>query len=196
MKPRKKKSSSKKTLPDFSKSSLLDWIVWFVVTLAGTVASIVLLILFRRKQAKSPAAPEKVDREEKSVVASQAIAIDDDPRIFNLHTFGYFAGFVVGLVALVLVLGVLLSGFYLPGRSIIITPAPTLLPPAPRLESYPGEEFPALHATQEAELNSYGWVVRSKGVVHIPIDRAMEMIAKSNLPVATGTPVAATPFVP
>ena len=121
---------------------------------------------------------------------------DDDPRIFNLRTFGYFAIFMVGLIGFVLVAGALLSGFFLPGNSIVITPAPTLLPPAPRLESNPGQIFPVLHATQEAELNSYGWVDQQRGVVHIPIERAMEIIAQSNLPVASGTPVAVTPSAP
>ncbi|HVZ23631.1 MAG TPA: hypothetical protein VG871_21305 [Vicinamibacterales bacterium] len=30
-------------------------------------------------------------------------------------------------------------------------------------------------------LNSYGWVDRSRGVVHIPIERAMELVAKEGL---------------
>ena len=30
-------------------------------------------------------------------------------------------------------------------------------------------------------LSSYGWVDRSRGVVHIPIDRAMELVAKEGM---------------
>ena len=196
MKIKKPKVHAKQALPDFSKMSILDWIVWIVVTLAGTVASIVLLILFRRNGIKRPFAPRESNGESEPCAQSQPTVADDDPQIFNLRTFGYFGVFLVGLIAFVLAAGALLSGFFLPGRSVIITPVPTLLPPGPRLESYPGEEFPALHATQEAGLNSYGWVDRKKGIVHIPIEKAMEVIAKSNLPVATGTPVAATPFAP
>src|ERR1043166_8788924 len=121
MEPRKKKSNSKKTLPDFSKSSLLDWIVWVGVTLAGTVASIVLLILFQRRRIKRPFAPREANGEPESYVQSQPTAADDDPRIFSLRTFGYFTIFLVVLIGFVVIAGALLSGFYLPGRSVIIT---------------------------------------------------------------------------
>jgi hypothetical protein len=196
MEPRKKKSNSKKTLPEYAKTSLLNRIALFVVTLAGTIASIVLFILFRRKRTKSPSTPEDAEPEHGSNIEQQPSVEDDDPHIFNLRTFGYFAVFMVGLIGFVVLVGALLSGFYLPGRSIVVTPAATLLPPAPRLESSSAQEFPSLHATQEAELNSYGWINRQKGVVHIPIERAMELIAKNNLPVVSGTPVASTPLAP
>jgi hypothetical protein len=32
-------------------------------------------------------------------------------------------------------------------------------------------------------LKSYGWIDRDKGVVHIPIDRAIEILAERGLPV-------------
>src|ERR1041385_3471975 len=165
MQSRKKKSNSKKTLPDDSTTSLLNRIALFIATLAGMLASIVLFILFRRKRTKSPSTPEGA--EPGSNFEQRPSVEDDDPHIFNLRTFGYFAIFMVGLIGFVLLAGALLSGFYLPGDSIVITPAATLLPPAPRLESSSAQEFPSLHATQEAELNSYGWIDRQKGVVHI-----------------------------
>jgi len=34
----------------------------------------------------------------------------------------------------------------------------------------------------DARLNGYGWVDRSKGLAHIPIDRAMESVASGALP--------------
>jgi hypothetical protein len=34
-----------------------------------------------------------------------------------------------------------------------------------------------LRAEQEAKLAGYGWVDRDRGVVHIPIDRAMQLVA-------------------
>lgn len=123
-------------------------------------------------------------------------APDDDPQIFNLRIFRWFTISLVGMIVFVLVFGALLTGFLSPGSSIVITPAPTLLPPEPRLEIYPAQNFPGLHATQQAGLNSYGWVDRQKGIVHIPVEQAMELIANSNLPVVTGTPVAVTPFAP
>lgn len=43
----------------------------------------------------------------------------------------------------------------------------------------------ALYSQQDAKLNSYGWVDRNNGIVRIPIDRAMELIAQRGLPART-----------
>ncbi|MGH7952127.1 MAG: hypothetical protein ACREFE_09440 [Limisphaerales bacterium] len=42
-----------------------------------------------------------------------------------------------------------------------------------------------LYAAQTAELNSYGWVDRSNGIVRIPITRAMDLIVQRGLPTRT-----------
>ncbi len=161
---------------------------WLATILTGILT---FLFFFEKKRSKG-----RHNEEEKQQARHEAAAPDDEPRIFNLRNFGWFAGFLVGMIAFILIAGALLSGFFVRGQSIVITPAPTLLPPAPRLQTIPGEDFRTFQATQQAELNSYGWVDRKKGVVRIPIDRAMEIIAQSNLPVATGTPVAVTPPAP
>lgn len=121
---------------------------------------------------------------------------DDDPRIFNLRNFGWFMIFLIGMIIFVLVFGALLSGFFLPGRAFILTPVPTIAPPAPRLQPNPAEDLQTFRATQQAELDGYGWINQSKGIVHIPIDRAMELLSEQNLPVVTGTPVPVTPKAP
>lgn len=33
-----------------------------------------------------------------------------------------------------------------------------------------------LRATQEGELSSYGWIDRNRGIVRLPIDRAMDLV--------------------
>ena len=43
----------------------------------------------------------------------------------------------------------------------------------------------ALQQEQNQELHSYGWVDRSKGIVRIPIDRAMDLILQRGLPMQT-----------
>lgn len=135
------------------------------------------------------------DEELKQRVESDENLADDDPKIFNLRNFGWLAVLLVGMIAFVFLSGALLSGFFLPGRSIIIPQAPTIEPPAPRLQPNPAQDFQAFYATQQAELESYGWVDQEKGVVHIPIGRAMEQLSKQNLPVVTGT-APATPEAP
>ncbi|HUK23554.1 MAG TPA: hypothetical protein VLV49_03160 [Terriglobales bacterium] len=55
--------------------------------------------------------------------------------------------------------------------------------PEPRLESDERTELHDFRMTEEQELNSYGWVDQKGGVVHIPIERAMQLIAQRGLPV-------------
>jgi hypothetical protein len=54
--------------------------------------------------------------------------------------------------------------------------------PGARLLVRPGSEFGPLQSAQEDELNSYGWVDRKSGRVHIPIERAMQLLIERGLP--------------
>ncbi|MGA8728489.1 MAG: hypothetical protein WB608_07040 [Terracidiphilus sp.] len=57
--------------------------------------------------------------------------------------------------------------------------------PTPRLEIDDGDQDLAdLHAREDLLLENYSWVDQSKGIVRIPIERAMELIAQQGLPVA------------
>jgi hypothetical protein len=55
-------------------------------------------------------------------------------------------------------------------------------PPQPRLLSDEGEELRRVRAAEDQILNNYGWVDASKGIVRIPIQRAMELVAQRGLP--------------
>lgn len=61
--------------------------------------------------------------------------------------------------------------------------------PEPRLEVNERAEINDFRLREEQALNSTGWVDQSAGVVHIPITRAMELIAQRGLPTnpKTGT---------
>ena len=52
------------------------------------------------------------------------------------------------------------------------------LPPLPRLQVYPVRHWKDFQTAERERLGSYGWMDRSTGAVHIPIDRAMELIAE------------------
>lgn len=57
--------------------------------------------------------------------------------------------------------------------------------PTPRLATDNGDQDVAdLHAREDLLLNHYTWVGQAQGKVRIPIQRAMELIAKQGLPVA------------
>jgi hypothetical protein len=54
--------------------------------------------------------------------------------------------------------------------------------PQPRLEDSETTEINDFRYQQDETLASYGWVDQSGGVVRIPIDRAMQLIAQRGLP--------------
>jgi hypothetical protein len=58
-----------------------------------------------------------------------------------------------------------------------------MLPPAPRLQPEPIKELKDLRDNEDTLLNSYGWTDSAKGTVHIPIDQAIDIVAKKGLPV-------------
>jgi hypothetical protein len=69
--------------------------------------------------------------------------------------------------------------------------------PNPRLEEDERGQLNGIIIPEEQELYSYGWVDEKAGTVHIPIERAMELIAQRGLPVrpqgAASDAAAATP---
>lgn len=50
--------------------------------------------------------------------------------------------------------------------------------PEPRLQADEPLELDRLRALEEAQLRAYGWIDRAAGVVQIPIERAMDLLAQ------------------
>ena len=55
------------------------------------------------------------------------------------------------------------------------------LPPEPRLQASPTQDFAAYKSSQLSLLHSYGWLNRSKGTVRISIDVAMQIVAQKGI---------------
>jgi hypothetical protein len=68
--------------------------------------------------------------------------------------------------------------------------------PNPRLETDERGQLNDIRLNEERTLNSYGWVDKQAGTVHIPIERAMDLLVQRGLPVrsqgANSQPAAAT----
>jgi hypothetical protein len=56
------------------------------------------------------------------------------------------------------------------------------LPPMPRLQSAPITDLMDMRAAEDQILKGYGWVDQAHGVVRIPIDRAIDLLAQRGLP--------------
>jgi len=110
---------------------------------------------------------------------------DIQPRNIALSGAALAAVIVAALVATYA-----LFGFF--NTSITKTrPAPSPLSysreptPEPRLSVRPGDELSAMRSEENKILSSYDWVDRDHGIVRIPIERAIEILADRGLPVRT-----------
>ena len=96
------------------------------------------------------------------------------------------AGLALGIAAVVLVMYGLFHYFY--QSETRTRPAPSPLsygvepPPEPRLLTKPGADLAAMRAEEDQILSSYGWIDRDRGIVRVPIDRAITLLAQKGLP--------------
>jgi hypothetical protein len=90
------------------------------------------------------------------------------------------------IIAAVFITAALFRHFYAVERSKQIIPSPlsyTREPtPGPKLSVNPSQELQTMRAAEDSMLNSYQWIDREKGLVRIPIDRAIELLAQRGLP--------------
>jgi hypothetical protein len=59
---------------------------------------------------------------------------------------------------------------------------PNPIPPAPRLQVSPSQDLKQTRQIEEAILDSYHWVDKGAGVVGIPVEQAMKILAERGLP--------------
>src|SRR4051794_35928408 len=98
----------------------------------------------------------------------------------------FAAGLIVSAVAIYLAIAGLYRHFARQTlspepASRIALKAPMTVPP-PQLQINPALDFERFRAAEETQLNSYGWVDKKAGLVRIPIERAMDLIAEGGLP--------------
>ena len=96
----------------------------------------------------------------------------------------------IGLALTVVVVGFIVYGTfrYLAAHPVTsaqsnpMTVFDSQIPPAPRIEEHPAIEIQQLHVQEDQTLSTYGWMDKSKGVVRIPLDRAMELQMQRGFP--------------
>ena len=66
-------------------------------------------------------------------------------------------------------------------------PHPSLVPypvphyPPPQLQAAPHEDMVRFYRQELAQIDSFGWVDRAKGIVRMPVDQAMRAIAREGI---------------
>jgi hypothetical protein len=122
-----------------------------------------------------------------------------EPREFDseIHVRSIF-GAIAGLALLVALsfAGMIAFSKVLKTRSIARDPAPLPVAeanqprPRPRaaLQADPTADMLKFAKEEEAAVTSYAWVDRNAGVVRIPVERAIEIVAERGLPVPPPLP--------
>lgn len=59
---------------------------------------------------------------------------------------------------------------------------PEQLPPTPRLQVASGQDLKEVRAKEDSVLHEYHWINKDLGVVGIPVERAVELLAERGLP--------------
>ena len=77
-----------------------------------------------------------------------------------------------------------------------LSDAKVKLPPSPDLEVTEYLDLASERAAEDAILNSYGWIDKQKGVVRIPIAKAIDLLAQKGLPSRTAAPAVSNASVP
>ena len=100
------------------------------------------------------------------------------------------AWFAAGLIISAIAIYVAIAGLYRHFKRQTSSPEPAsrialkapMVVPAPQLQVNPAMDFERFRAAEETQLNSYGWIDKKAGVIRIPIERAMDLIAERGLP--------------
>jgi hypothetical protein len=102
----------------------------------------------------------------------------------NIAVFA--ASLAVTIIVVLWICYQLFQHYFTVSRKTEVPPSPlsyTREPtPEPHLLVVPGQELKATRAAEDSMLNSYAWVDREKGVVRIPIQRAIDILAQRGLP--------------
>ncbi|MGP8243635.1 MAG: hypothetical protein ACLQVN_03845 [Bryobacteraceae bacterium] len=69
-------------------------------------------------------------------------------------------------------------------------------PPAPQLEETPAIDLQRERAAEEELLHTYGWIDKPGGVVRLPIERAIDLMAQRGLPSRAEAPPPSNVSVP
>jgi len=116
-------------------------------------------------------------------------AVGHETRDANVRSVSRFVlGLVAGVFAALLLMWFLFDRFAV--RAARLSPQPETMaarnpqkePPEPRLQRAPVMDLTEFRAGEEKLLNDYGWVDPDKGIVRIPVERALDLVAKEGLP--------------
>ncbi len=107
-----------------------------------------------------------------------------EPRDLSPRRIAWLAG---GLFAAILLSAAIIAGLFAAFPRPQPAPAAVAARPGtplaePRLEVKEGSGRPAIDQAARAHLQGYGWIDQASGRVHIPIERAMQLLVEHGWP--------------
>jgi hypothetical protein len=110
-----------------------------------------------------------------------------EKRDMSVRVIGRFLAGLVVTVIVVLGLMWRLFDYYQTGEARREVPPSPLaearqIPPGPTLQVTPQQDLKAMRSEEDVLLHSYGWLDQRAGIVRIPIERAMKLLAERGLP--------------
>ncbi len=139
---------------------------------------------------EEPGVPEVNPEVDEGIDAASLAAHyeQDDVNVVAIARFG--AGIAVASIVAMVILWLVMRSW----TSQALTPTPQVEPaaveapaaPGPGLDAAPELTLERVRARDAARLNSYGWVDRDNGIVHIPIEEAMRLLLERGVAAREG----------
>ena len=109
-----------------------------------------------------------------------------EENVRAISSFGI--GLAIGIVVVVFAMWALFEWFYAredrknPPLPPVLRTEKLQTPPEPRLQIHPRLDIQALREGEDQILSSYSWIDPTRGIVRIPIEEAINLIAAKGLP--------------
>jgi hypothetical protein len=123
--------------------------------------------------------------------------VPSNPRNQEVHfertdwTIRTSAGIIVGtIIGVWIITGIVYCVFlYFAHNRAVSSPQPlpievhgNPMPREPRLQASPHEDLKAMRAREDWTLSHYSWIDKQKGIVELPIDRAIQIVGRRGIP--------------
>ncbi len=151
----------------------------------------VLQALLPRQEGKVLAASAPPDPEALSEASEKSGYEVEDASAKGIAVFA--VGLFTIIIGTMLVLGIMYKFLYHDDQAIPVPEAQANFQNAPKARTSIDEDWVGIDVQARQHLEGYGWTDRRQGVVKLPIERAMELVAKEGLPTREGQ---VTPFYP
>lgn len=160
--------------PHRAKSRTYQRLTWSVTAIGGVLSLVAwrLLLPRGRQPVTEPAATNTAERQEGE---SRPAFEPSDWQLWPV------AAVYVGVLVLLVISSFVLMAAY-PTALPDVARTLRIAPPGPRLQTDPRGDLRRFRAEEEKRLNTYYWIDKQKGIVHIPIEQAMKKLAATGVP--------------